>query len=432
MADGAYSFTAEPQAVKAKYRPTGADADGGLGIQNDPRVARGSTHGGANAGLGGAQLARGKGKGKNKPTPMLRRPDVFGVQPVPKAQQQLDLSIYLVEQVDAPETSDASDQTDTFRPKAPVRNYYTRSLPARSGVDAATQVDEALFDFDLEVAPLLGVLVDKTLEAALCEVEEEEELAAIRAAKAGHMAGAEQERARVEAVERAARGTEEQKGARVAAERRRVAEEEALRLRVLAAVQGRLLAEAARAAATAALYADGTFFDVEQRMVEADFMEGLYGAADAKTAGIATAQAALDAALAEALRQQRIRQDTWWLGKLAGDAAAGAAQDPLLPPPPPPVEGGELPGLEEGFIRIFLKGAPLGVPDMIGPIAVDGGETLEQTEEKIQAWLVENVGADFVPPEGGYLKFAVDGNELQRDATLLDAGVADEATLDVL
>ena len=48
----------------------------------------------------------------------------------------------------------------------------------------------------------------------------------------------------------------------------------------------------------------------------------------------------------EALRQQRIRQDTWWLAQQARDAAAGAVEDPLLLPPPPPAEGA-LDGLDE-------------------------------------------------------------------------------------
>lgn len=37
-----------------------------------------------------------------------------------------------------------------------------------------------LFNFDLEVRPILEVLVGKTMEQALLEVAEEEELAALR------------------------------------------------------------------------------------------------------------------------------------------------------------------------------------------------------------------------------------------------------------
>ena len=42
-----------------------------------------------------------------------------------------------------------------------------------------------LFDFDIEVRPLLEVLVGKTVEQALMEVMEEEELAALRRQQVG-------------------------------------------------------------------------------------------------------------------------------------------------------------------------------------------------------------------------------------------------------
>ncbi|XP_028823170.1 radial spoke head protein 3 homolog isoform X2 [Denticeps clupeoides] len=55
-------------------------------------------------------------------------------------------------------------------------------VPAKSGKDAATQIEEGeLFDFDMEVRPLVEVLVGKTVEQAQLEVMEEEELASLRA-----------------------------------------------------------------------------------------------------------------------------------------------------------------------------------------------------------------------------------------------------------
>ena len=43
-----------------------------------------------------------------------------------------------------------------------------------------------LFDFDLEVKPILEVLVGKTVEQSLLEVMEEEELASLRAQQVKH------------------------------------------------------------------------------------------------------------------------------------------------------------------------------------------------------------------------------------------------------
>ncbi|CAD0252998.1 unnamed protein product [Spodoptera exigua] len=68
-------------------------------------------------------------------------------------------------------------QTDLFvdRPATPVY------VPAKTGADAFTQIYPGdLFDFDLEVQPILEVLVGKTTEQALAEVAQEEELATLR------------------------------------------------------------------------------------------------------------------------------------------------------------------------------------------------------------------------------------------------------------
>ncbi|XP_022238027.1 radial spoke head protein 3 homolog B-like isoform X2 [Limulus polyphemus] len=68
-------------------------------------------------------------------------------------------------------------QTDSLldRPASPL------FVPAKSGVDVETQIYEGeLFDFDMEVQPLLEVLVGQTVEQALLEVLEEEELAELQ------------------------------------------------------------------------------------------------------------------------------------------------------------------------------------------------------------------------------------------------------------
>ena len=104
-------------------------------------------------------------------------------------------------------------QTDAFLDRPPTPLF----VPAKTGVDNNTQILEGevitgcsynsffdilvelvlkkididlrfhnrtisqLFDFDIEVKPILEVLVGKTIEQALMEVMEEEELANLRA-----------------------------------------------------------------------------------------------------------------------------------------------------------------------------------------------------------------------------------------------------------
>ena len=74
-------------------------------------------------------------------------------------------------------TDSATTQTDVFMDRAPSPVY----VPMKSGMDATTQIYEGeLFDFDLEVEPILEVLVGKVLEQSLMEVLEEDELASLR------------------------------------------------------------------------------------------------------------------------------------------------------------------------------------------------------------------------------------------------------------
>ena len=62
-------------------------------------------------------------------------------------------------------------------PKPPSPKY----IPKKTGIDKITQIgDYDLFDYDREVQPILNVLLSKTCEQAILEVEEESELNEIR------------------------------------------------------------------------------------------------------------------------------------------------------------------------------------------------------------------------------------------------------------
>jgi radial spoke head protein 3 len=54
-------------------------------------------------------------------------------------------------------------------------------VPKKTGIDKITQIEDYdLFDYDIEVQPILNVLLNKTIEQATLEVEEEHELEEIR------------------------------------------------------------------------------------------------------------------------------------------------------------------------------------------------------------------------------------------------------------
>ena len=128
--------------------------------------------------------------------------------------------LYLEELTDRVEETDVQTQTDAFldRPPSPL------FIPPKTGVDIATQILEGeLFDFDLEVRPILEVLVGKTLEQALMEVMEEEELDLLRDHQRSFEDLRNAELAEMQRLEEGARRREAEKAARMEEQRKMVA-----------------------------------------------------------------------------------------------------------------------------------------------------------------------------------------------------------------
>jgi len=101
--------------------------------------------------------------------------------PLPEPERiPVDLTSHLVAREEKIETGTVEAQTDEFLPEPPPEMYR----PQKTGMDAFTQVEEGeLFHFDTEVDPILDVLINKTLEQSIMEVEEEHELESMRVFK---------------------------------------------------------------------------------------------------------------------------------------------------------------------------------------------------------------------------------------------------------
>eukprot|EP00667_Euglena_gracilis_P021496 EG_transcript_23558 len=90
---------------------------------------------------------------------------------------EIQTELYLEELTDKVEENTVDTQTDPMMDRPPTPLF----IPAKSGRDMETQIEEGdLFDFDFEVEPILEVMVGKTLEQAMLEVMQEEELEAMR------------------------------------------------------------------------------------------------------------------------------------------------------------------------------------------------------------------------------------------------------------
>jgi len=173
--DPSYHYSSNPQPIKgkkSKYRENEVP----LNIMSDPRVIRGSTT------VLAKKLTAAKDSENNNVVAAKDSTSVdevivsrgtyrFDVKPF----SGIDLSSYLTEQISyASALGDNTTQTDVFLKRPPTPDY----VPRKTGVDISTQVDDVrdLFRFDLEVKPIVDVMVQKTLEQALFEIRAEEEL----------------------------------------------------------------------------------------------------------------------------------------------------------------------------------------------------------------------------------------------------------------
>ncbi|XP_039767077.1 radial spoke head protein 3 homolog isoform X2 [Ornithorhynchus anatinus] len=183
---GTYTFSSQPRALPSQRRRYREEEPIHYGnIMYDRRVIRGNTYAlrmlPVNAQpdpieLHKQQEAHRKALARRRAKEQLqpRTPE-----PV-EGRKHVDVQteLYLEELSDRVVEIDMECQTDAFLDRPPTPLF----IPAKTGKDIATQIEEGeLFDFDIEVKPMLEVLVGKTIEQALLEVMEEEELANLRA-----------------------------------------------------------------------------------------------------------------------------------------------------------------------------------------------------------------------------------------------------------
>lgn len=190
---GTYTFASQPRAVpqRKKYRdPVGgaADAQGPSqygNIMYDRRIVRGNTYAQhtlpAHAQPDPIEIQRQQENRRRAIARKRAKEQLRPRSPEPvEGRKHIDVQteLYLEELSDRVEEADVEIQTDAFLDRPPSPMF----VPAKTGKDIDTQILEGdLFDFDIEVKPILEVLVGKTVEQSLLEVMEEEELANLRA-----------------------------------------------------------------------------------------------------------------------------------------------------------------------------------------------------------------------------------------------------------
>ena len=324
---GNYSYSTQPHAApmkkKSKYRSEDEEEVPG-GTQNimyDARVVRGNTYAAKSMTsslkkeLESSSSRRIPRKGTRNPAGTMRR---SGTPPPVGGRQHMTMQTddYLEEITDRPIEHDVETQTlpQMDRPASPL---FVR---AKIGFDVSTQIESGdLFDFDLEVEPILEVLVGKTIHVSMLELMQEEELEAIRQQQEEFESIRNIELAEVQRLEAEIKRKAHEKDRRIAQEKKRLEDRRKLEETIAArAFSNQFLGELHNNVFDM-LQEQGHFFDPVQREVEELLMphvlEGMRNGAEAYEAAsqiafelVQVAREKAKAFEAEAIRLRREMQ----------------------------------------------------------------------------------------------------------------------------
>jgi len=277
MKDGgadSYTFASEPRPVASRKKPKYREYEAELepvpsNIMYDRRVIRGNTYA-AQILPAAPPIPVAPGTTKRRKASM-QKPGTPGAV---EGRRHIDIQTdsFLEELTDTVPERDVNTQTDAFMDRPPTPLF----VPMKVGVDSTTQIEAGdLFDFDLELEPILAVLVGKTLEQGLMEVMEEEELAAMRAHQEHFEQIRNAELVATQRMEAAEKRKLDEKERRLAQERDRLEREKQVREKVAAQTFARGYLTGLVGNVFDSLFEQGFFYDPVEKEVAELFMPGL-------------------------------------------------------------------------------------------------------------------------------------------------------------
>jgi radial spoke head protein 3 len=271
---GEFSYTSAPHAApmksKTKYRDENRDEGSALNLMSDPRVIRGSTYAAKVSNTETGPKATGK-RGRRNRFGNTRRsstpPPVHG-----RSHMDVQTDEVLEELTDKPIELDMETQTPAINDRPPSPLF----VKAKIGVDMETQIAPGdLFNFDVEVAPILEVLVGKTLHVAMLEIMQEEELAAIASQQLEFETIRNIELAEVQRLEAELKRKAEEKQRRVEQEAKRKVAQRELEEKVGARSFSQQYLNNLHINVFDTLQSEGFFYDPVRKEVEDVFMVGV-------------------------------------------------------------------------------------------------------------------------------------------------------------
>lgn len=470
-----FSYSTAPQPIKpaAKYRNKDAAAAAGdvsLSLMSDPRVIRGTTTaplfstrpGAANNLLGGEGTEKEgfRNTKKSSSSKDATSRGTYNFEFKKYSNDDLDLSLYLTEKNDKANRYPpkiVETQTDEFVPRPPSPEY----VPRKTGIDSYTQVEDAneLFDFDVEVTPMLDVIVAKTLEQALFEMNAENELFELNKTMVQFIANADEEEEWVRQKEAETRKESYQKQGDLARMRERAHELLQTNIKVAGVQMMEQIMPSVMEQLTQDLYKSGEWNDVLRMTAQqavAELTESCCLAAD----GVLAAEDIIDellhsatetfGAMPEYVPRVRSLKLTIILRKESGGESDGAVEgeggegtelvieglDDQSAPPAPEGEGAPTDGDDAGASASAGAGADAGAgegeregadePTMepgavkIGPILIDATDDIISAQAKLNIGLQEQGKGDAKVDLYPYFVAALRGRDFPRDATLMN------------
>ena len=257
--------------------------------------------------------------------------------------------LYLEELTDRVEDADNFTQTDAFLDRPPTPLF----VPAKTGRDASTQIEDGeLFDFELESKPIIEVLVGKTVEQALLEVLEEEELSALREQQRQFEQKRHAELVETQRLEEQDRRRTHEKEKRMQQQREALLKERETAKKIAARAFAKSYLTDLVPSVFDALTAHGYFYDHVEREIVEDFIPWLMGEVKEDLTNSIDARRLLDNIIMDALGYKDTVEVT---SQTAQEPVEATQEEPAVLPieekrvgKPAVVEGEEKPAVVEG------------------------------------------------------------------------------------
>lgn len=304
----------KPQSTGGKYRESNQNSPSeemsqSGNIMYDKRVVRGNTYAAqvltANAQdeRERARLGREREKKKRaiKAAKMSSQPPMPSTPPAVGGRKHMEIQTenFLEELTDSVPEVDEETQTDFYMDRPPSPLF----VPAKIGVDQSTQIEnDDLFDFNLEVAPILEVLIGKTLQVSMMELMESEELQSIRLHQQEFEQTRNAELAEVQRLEAEAKRKFAEKNRRLKEQKECAEARLELQQKIAARSFAKNYLSDLHGNVFSKLMESGHFFDPLAREVENDFIPWVFDEAVAHVEKAATARACADELLNGALQ----------------------------------------------------------------------------------------------------------------------------------